>query len=62
MNIQDVLGNPSLLETCQIEALGQLVEQGVYHEQIKANPDKFAAKVIEVAQMFVEVKKELDAA
>ena len=62
MNIQDVLGTPSLLETCQIEALGQLVEQGVSHEQIKANPEKFAEKVIEVAQMFVEVKKELDAA
>ena len=62
MNIQDVLGTPSLLETCQIEALGQLAEQGVSHEQIKENPEKFAEKVIEVAQMFVEVKKELDAA
>ena len=62
MNIQDVLENPQFLETCQIEALGQLSDKGVSHEQIKANPEKFAAKVIEVAQMFVEVKKELDAA
>ena len=62
MNIQDVLENPQFLETCQIEALGQLADKGVSQAEIKENPEMLAQKVFEVAQMFLEVKQELDAA
>ena len=55
MNQADIL-NKDFLMTCQLEAIGQLKENGIAEADILANPKLFAEKVYEVAELFKSVQ------
>ena len=55
MNQADIL-NKDFLMACQLEAIGQLKENGITEADILANPKLFAEKVYEVAELFKSVQ------